>query len=66
MMLPGVPTVPSLIAARRDDYLAALKAADAGAREHPDGEPELTSMTTLLEDVVMRQLASAIDKLKRP
>jgi Fic family protein len=63
MMLPGVPTVPSLIYKRREDYVQALKAADKGDRE--TGEPSLQQMTTFLNDLVTLQLASAIDKLGR-
>ena len=63
-IIPGILIGASLmlfnraIAARRDDYLASLKIADAGAREHPDGEPELTSMTALLEEIIPRAAES--------
>jgi Fic family protein len=60
-MPPGVPTVPVLIYQRREEYVAALHAADAGERN--TGEPDLSAMTNLLQDVVTAQLASAIDKL---
>jgi Fic family protein len=63
MMLPGVPTVPRLIYESREEYVRALKAADKGVRE--GGEPDLQPMTEYLSDIVTRQLASAIDKLRQ-
>jgi Fic family protein len=66
-MLPGVPTLPTLIYDRRVEYVAALQAADASLRrELPDGEEpklDLSVMTAYLRDLVMMQMASAIDDL---
>jgi hypothetical protein len=64
MMLPGVPTMPVLIYERRDEYVSALKMADAG--ERLTGEPDLSAMSKYLQDIVTMQLATAIDKLSSP
>lgn len=64
MMLPGVPTVPSLIYERRDDYVAGLRVADTGERD--GGTADLSVMSAFLQDVVTRQLAAAIDSLAKP
>ena len=63
MMLPGVPTVPMLILDRREDYIAALRAADASVDDVDGGSPDLSMMESFVTDVVTRQLASAIDRL---
>jgi hypothetical protein len=60
-VLPGVPTVPSLIYDRRNEYVQALQAADAGVRDK--GVPDLASMETYLGEIVTRQLAGALNKL---
>jgi Fic family protein len=60
-VLPGVPTVPTLIYESRDEYVRALRVADAGVRDK--GEPDLSAMVTHLGNVVTTQLASALKKL---
>lgn len=60
-VLPGVPTVPSLIYDKRDEYVRALRTADAGVRDR--GIPDLSHMERYLGDVVTTQLASALKKL---
>ncbi|WP_428269831.1 Fic family protein [Haliangium sp.] len=63
MTLPGVPSMPTLIYEHRDEYVQALRAVDASAR---DSEvPDLCCMEAFLQDIVTRQLASAIDKLTK-
>lgn len=64
MILPGVPSMPSLIYEHRDEYVEALRAADASALDGAD--PDISRMETFLQDVVTRQLAAAIDRLSRP
>jgi Fic family protein len=77
MMLPGLPTLPSLVYERREDYVTALKAADASLRElNAKAVPEdddrlerradLSVMTLYLQDLVTTQLASAVAKLASP
>lgn len=64
MMLPGVPSMPTLIYDRRDDYITALRAADKsliGAAEN--AEPDFSVMTRFMQEMLTRQLASAIDSL---
>ena len=63
MMLPGVPTLPTLILDRRGEYVAALRAADASIDDVDGGSPDLSAMEAFVTDVVTRQLASAIDRL---
>jgi Fic family protein len=73
MMVPGMPTLPTLIYDRRKEYVKALKAADASLRatlaapreqeEQPDARANLTEMTGYLQDLVTQQMASAITKL---
>jgi Fic family protein len=63
MMLPGDVTLPSLILDRRDDYLAALRSADASIVDVDGRVPDLTAMESFVTDVVTRQLASVIDRL---
>lgn len=79
MMVPGVPTLPTLIYDRRQEYVAALKAADASLREaiaaqetmpedQRDSNPraDLGVMRTYLQDLITEQMASAITKLVSP
>ena len=75
MMLPGLPTLPSLIYDRRTEYVAALKAADASLRElkatatdedRLERRADLSAMTAYLQDLVTQQLASAVAKLASP
>ncbi len=72
MMLPGLPTLPHLIYERREEYVAALRAADASLREMKaratdddrlELHPDLSVMTAYIRDLVTRQLASAVAKL---
>jgi len=60
-MLPGDKAMPSLIIPRRDDYLTALRAVDESARK--SDEPDFAAMSSFLQEILTRQLASAIDKL---
>jgi Fic family protein len=62
-MLPGVPSMPSLIYQHRDEYVHALQAADASVRD--GGEPDISEMEGFLQDIITRQLAAAIDHLSR-
>lgn len=64
MILPGVPSMPSLIYEHRDEYVAALRAADESAID--GAEPDISRMEAFLQDIVTRQLAAAIDRLSRP
>lgn len=72
LMMPGIPTLPTLIYGRRQEYVAALKAADASQRAVASKDPasdagksraDLVVMTSYLQDLVMQQLASAVAKL---
>lgn len=68
-MLPGVPTMPSLIYESRDRYILALRCVDAAARLRPGEEPrseDLAEMTAFLQEMVTQQLASAIEALSNP
>lgn len=73
MMVPGMPTLPTLIYDTRADYVKALKAADASLRaavaaqqeqeEQQEVRADLSVITTYLQDLVTQQMASAITKL---
>ena len=60
---PGTPQFPTVIYERRTDYVRALKVADAA--ELKSGVPDLTAMREIVEDALMRQLASVVDSLGR-
>ncbi len=64
-MLPGVPTMPSLIYDHRRQYVAALRETDDLAKAN-DGAVDLTPMSTFLRKMVVRQLASVVDGLDTP
>ena len=75
LMMPGLPTLPTLIYERRDDYVAALRAVDASMRvassqdeQSQDQviEPDLSMMSAFLKDLVLQQLANAVAKLAAP
>lgn len=70
-MLPGLPTLPTLIYDKREEYVMALRAADASLRDasakrDDDDEADLTVMTAYLRDLVLHQLANAVAKLAAP
>ena len=64
-MVPGTPSLPSLVLATRQDYVDALHAVDASEREADGAEPDLTPVSSYLEDLVMRQMASAVNALAK-
>jgi Fic family protein len=55
--LPGVPSMPILIAAQRERYMSCLRSADEAERQ---GTLDIGAMSTFLEEVLTRQLESAI------
>lgn len=79
MMVPGMPTLPTLIYDKRKEYVEALKAADASLRDaiaaqeklpddqrQSDPRADLSVMMAYLQDLVTEQMASAITKLASP
>lgn len=67
-MLPGVPTMPSIIHEWRGEYIAALQATDrsvlgADGELDLDRAPDLQTMADYLERVLTKQLAHAINRL---
>lgn len=67
----GLPTLPTLIYDKREEYVMALRAADASLRDasakrDDDDEADLTVMTAYLRDLVLHQLANAVAKLAAP
>jgi Fic family protein len=72
-MLPGEPTMPTLIYESRDEYISALQAVDATQRladakssdEHPL-QPDFSVMADFLRRMLMKQFASAINRLASP
>ena len=61
---PGTPQFPTVIYDRRAEYVGALKAADAG--ELKTGRPDLQGVREVLEDALLRQLATVINSLGQP
>ncbi len=71
-MVPGVPTLPSLIYDRREEYVRALRATDASLRDavkaqeavpeeqRVDPVADLSVMSNYLRDLVLQQMASAV------
>jgi Fic family protein len=57
--LPAVPTMPLLIAKRRDEYIACLVAADDADEA---GKMDISKMTMFLREVLTQQLESAVSK----
>lgn len=57
--LPGVPSMPALVAQRRDEYVECLVAAD---RSEKGGKLDLSEMTSFLREVLTQQLESAVAK----
>jgi hypothetical protein len=66
---PGIPQMPVLIYERREEYVGALRAADAsiqasaGTQDLTDPALNLDPMCHLIEDAMTRQLAGAIARL---
>ncbi len=63
-MLPGVPTMPTLIYEERQEYIKALRAVDESAKVRPN-DPDIRAMSVFLRHVMIRQFASAIDAMGR-
>jgi hypothetical protein len=63
--LPGIPTMPALIAKKRDEYMRCLQSADAATLEGKNDHVALAEMTAFVREVLTQQLESAInfDKL---
>ena len=72
-MLPGVPSMPSLIYEHRDEYIQVLRAvdelqkiADAESTENRVVQPDFSPMVGFLRHMLMKQFAAAIDQLGSP
>lgn len=72
-MLPGVPTMPTLIYEHRDEYIRALQAVDASQEQAEalrtpecDVQPDFKVMVDFLRQMLMKQFASAIHRLASP
>lgn len=65
-MVPGTPSLPTLILENRHAYLEALRSVDASVRSHPDKDPDLTAMKGYVQELVIRQMASAVHGLALP
>jgi hypothetical protein len=61
---PGQPQFPTVIYESRAEYVRALRVADSSVREGRD--PDLGPMRLIVEDAIVRQLASAVDALNTP
>jgi Fic family protein len=60
VLLPGKPTVPALIYQNRDRYVQGLRAADAA---DADGHLDFSVMTAFLREMVMLNMAAAINRM---
>jgi Fic family protein len=58
--VPGVPSMPTLIARQREKYVRCLCAADRAERK---GKMDVSKMTSMLTRVLTEQLESAVAKL---
>lgn len=65
-MLPGLPTMPTLIYDHRDEYITALRAVDASVSGDAGKPAELDAMSNFLRRMLVRQLASVVDDLAKP
>jgi Fic family protein len=72
-MLPGVPSMPSLIYEHRNEYIHVLRAvdelqkiADAQSTEEGVVQPDFSPMVDFLRHMLMKQFAAAIDLLGSP
>jgi Uncharacterized conserved protein len=61
---PGRPQFPTVIYNHRDEYVSALRAADASVLN--GGEPDLDPVIVIVEDAITRQLATAVESLGSP
>lgn len=61
-MLPGVPTIPTIIYEHREEYVSVLREMDALAKESIDLGP----MTTFLKKMLVKQLALVVHDLETP
>jgi len=61
---PGQPQFPTVIYENRAEYVRALRVADSSVREGRN--PDLRPMRAIVEDAIVRQLASAVDALSKP
>ncbi|MGA2964032.1 MAG: Fic family protein [Candidatus Korobacteraceae bacterium] len=59
--IPGVKTIPELIAANKNPYYDALEAAD---REYGQGRIDVSTMESLLKDLLAAQVVEALDRDK--
>ena len=64
-MLPGVPSMPSLIYDHRDEYIRALQAVDSSVKDD-DEKLALDAMRDFLRQMLVRQLATVVDQLASP
>lgn len=72
-MLPGVPSMPSLIYEHRGEYIDVFRAVDESQRtadtqstEDRIAEPDFSAMIDFLRRMLMKQFAAAIDQLGSP
>jgi Fic family protein len=61
--IPGVTTVPEMIAKNKDPYYKALEAADAAAQR---GSLDVSEMESLLSDLLARQMVLALQRAEAP
>ncbi len=61
-ILPGTKTIPDQIVANRQPYFDALESAD---RAWESGTVDVSQMETLLERLLLNQLSSGLDNLRR-
>lgn len=61
--MPGVTTVPEMIAQNKDPYYTALEAADAAERQ---GRLDVSEMEHLLSDLLAKQMVLALQRAETP
>lgn len=62
-VLPGIPSIPATLAARKSQYLNALKLADRAENEGREGQEDLSAMVQLISTAYLKQIKGALKEI---